>query len=93
MLNKVEDLNKKILIDSDVIRHFIKGKSTDKLSKIFPNNMYIIDIVEAEICRSKYIKPIVQELINNKTLNLTCRGRGILFPIFGAFVFLIFLFG
>ncbi len=68
MWKSQSDLNKTILIDSDVIRHFIKGKSTEKLSKIFPNNLFILDIVENEICRSKKIRPIVKALISNGVL-------------------------
>ncbi|MCK4922440.1 MAG: hypothetical protein KAS71_15410, partial [Bacteroidales bacterium] len=55
-------------LDSDVLRHFIKGKSIDKLSKILPNQLYLLDIVETEICRSKKIEPIIKGLINDGSL-------------------------
>lgn len=63
-----EDLDKKILIDSDIIYHFVKGNSIHKLSLIFSNNLYILDVVEYEICRSNKYEPIVQGLIGDKTL-------------------------
>ncbi len=68
MWNNLDDLNKKILIDSDVIRHFIRGRKLNSLKKIFPGNLYILDMVEAEICRSRKIKVDVQRIIKNGTL-------------------------
>lgn len=65
MWSSREDLNKKILLDCDVLRHFIKGQSTNKLSSIFPGQLFILDIVESEICRSKSIEPIITSLIDN----------------------------
>ncbi|MFK5883489.1 MAG: hypothetical protein QM489_04010 [Candidatus Izemoplasma sp.] len=68
MWNNLDDLNKKILIDSDVIRHFIRGRQIDILKKIFTDNLYILSTVEKEISRSKKIKPEVIRIINNGTL-------------------------
>jgi hypothetical protein len=43
-----------ILIDSDVISHFINGGEVDLLPKIFPNNkIYLLDKVYAELSRFK----------------------------------------
>lgn len=68
MWNNIDDLNKNILVDSDVIRHFIRGQKHNLLPKIFPDQMYILDMVESEICRSNNIKPIVENLIANEGL-------------------------
>ena len=72
--------NKKILIDSDVIRHFIKGKALDKLKEIFPNQILLLDMVEEEVCRSKTIKPKVQALIKDGTF------RRVKFPTSTKFI-------
>ena len=68
MLMSKSDLNKKILIDSDVIRHFIRGKRPDLLKIVFPGKLYILDLVEYEICRTKSLQQIVKALINDGTL-------------------------
>lgn len=68
MWNDLYDLEKKILIDSDVIRHFLRGNQVGMLKKIFPNNLYILKNVKDEICRSKKIRPHVLKLIKNGTL-------------------------
>ena len=54
----------KILIDSDVIRHFIDGGKILEMHKIFPRRLVIIDVVKEELCRSKKIKPIVLNFIS-----------------------------
>ncbi|MCO4291354.1 hypothetical protein NF867_00575 [Solitalea sp. MAHUQ-68] len=46
----------KILLDSDVVRHFINGGQILTLSKIFPNRFVMLDKVKAELCRSKSIE-------------------------------------
>ena len=50
----------KILIDADVIRHFIAGGNLYDIIKIFPDRIVIVDVVRDELLRSKKIKPIVE---------------------------------
>ena len=45
----------KILLDSDVVRHFINGNQLLVLSGIFPNRFVMLDKVKNELCRSKSI--------------------------------------
>lgn len=54
---------KKILLDSDVIRHFIKGDSLSLLPKIYPGRLVIIDVVKNELCRSKSLESIIHNFI------------------------------
>jgi predicted nucleic acid-binding protein len=42
-----------ILLDSDVVRHFLNGNRIHQLSAIFPNRFVMLDIVKEELCRSK----------------------------------------
>ena len=51
----------KILLDSDVVRHFINGNQLLVLSGIFPNRFIMLDKVKDELCRSRGI--VVQ--VNN----------------------------
>jgi len=53
----------KILIDADVIRHFIEGGKLHDIIKIFSNRIVLVDIVRNELFRSKRIKPIVETFI------------------------------
>jgi len=49
----------KILIDADVIRHFIYGSKVSDVVKIFPRRIVMLDIVKKELCRSKkLIQPV-----------------------------------
>ena len=42
-----------ILLDSDVVRHFLNGGRIHQLSAIFPNRFVMLDKVKNELCRSK----------------------------------------
>lgn len=42
-----------ILLDSDVVRHFLNGNRIHQLSAIFPNRFVMLDKVKDELCRSK----------------------------------------
>lgn len=42
-----------ILLDSDVVRHFLNGNRIHQLSAIFPNRFVMLDKVRDELCRSK----------------------------------------
>lgn len=58
----------KILLDSDVIRHFINGNQILMLAGIFPNRFVMLDKVKAELCRSK---SIVTQVNNFLTMTKT----------------------
>jgi hypothetical protein len=64
MWSSLIDIEIQILIDSDVIRHFIRGRELDRLGDIFPNRIRILDMVESEICRSSKIRPDVERIID-----------------------------
>ena len=53
----------KILIDADVIRHFIEGGKLNDIPKIFTNRIVLVDIVKGELYRSKKIKPLIETFI------------------------------
>jgi hypothetical protein len=64
---------RKILIDADVISHFVSAKKSEKLSVIFPNNqIYILDKVHAELQRwpSKTILITISKLLSSKEVRL-----------------------
>lgn len=54
---------KKILLDSDVIRHFIKGDHLLELPKLFPDRLLMLQNVKNELCRSKNLVLIVNNFI------------------------------
>ena len=56
------DHSKKILLDADVIIHFIKGEQIGILNKIFPNKLYILDVVFSEVFQGAQ-RPMVENLI------------------------------
>jgi len=64
---KSSDLNgKTILLDSDVVRHFLRGGAFPVLSKLFAENLYLLDVVENELKRSKSLRTEVENLLNFK---------------------------
>ena len=62
------DPSKKILLDTDVIIHFIKGEQTGILHKIFPNKLYILDIVFEEAFKG-ITRPIIENLIRSGAIH------------------------
>lgn len=42
-----------ILLDSDVVRHFLNGGRIHQLTSIFPGRFVMLDKVKNELCRSK----------------------------------------
>lgn len=54
----------KILIDADVVRHFIYGGKIFDVAKIFPGRIVIVDVVKKELCRSKKLDQPVNNLIS-----------------------------
>lgn len=55
----------KILLDSDVVRHFLSGKQLSLLSSIFPNRLIMLDKVRDELCRSRRLKKEISDFIVN----------------------------
>lgn len=55
--------SRKILLDGDVISHFIKGNLFNLLSKLYPNRLLILDIVKVEISQRKGWSKLIDELI------------------------------
>ena len=53
----------KILLDSDVIRHFLKGGILG-LPKIYPGRLVILDIVKSELFRSRHLQIHVNNFIS-----------------------------
>jgi hypothetical protein len=62
MQNK-EISQKKILLDGDVISHFIKGQLFDLLPKLYPKRLIILDVVKAEIYQRKGWDIIIEKEI------------------------------
>jgi predicted nucleic acid-binding protein len=62
------DPSKKILLDADVIIHFIKGERLGTLSSIFPNKLYLLDIVFEEVFKGK-LRHQVENLFTFKQVN------------------------
>ncbi|MEO6903707.1 MAG: hypothetical protein ABI315_11260 [Bacteroidia bacterium] len=52
-----------ILLDSDVVRHFINGGKIHQLSFIFPKRFVMLDKVKNELCRSKSIETTVNNFL------------------------------
>lgn len=42
-----------ILLDADVVRHFLNGNRIHQLTAIFPRRLVMLDKVKQELCRSK----------------------------------------
>lgn len=58
------DPKAKILIDADVLIHFIKGEQTGILHKIFSNKLYLIDIVFDEVFKYSSQRTNIENLIS-----------------------------
>lgn len=52
-----------ILLDADVVRHFINGSRIFDLQKIYPKRFVMLEKVKDELCRSKSIETIVNNFI------------------------------
>lgn len=55
--------NTNILLDSDVVRHFIKGGMLPLLKKLYGDNIVILDIVRNELFRSSQIQTQLENFI------------------------------
>jgi len=52
-----------VLLDSDVIRHFLKGRQAQILPQLYPRRLAILDIVSAELFRSRHLRTPVENFI------------------------------
>lgn len=66
MMNKNEET--KILLDSDVVRHFINGGQLSKLAAIFPNRFIMLDKVKNELLRSKNLVQTITDFLNTSPI-------------------------
>lgn len=57
------DPKAKIFLDADVLIHFIKGEQTGILTRIFPNDLILMDIVFNEVFKNSAQKANVENLI------------------------------
>jgi predicted nucleic acid-binding protein len=62
--------SKKILIDADVVSHFISGGEIYLLPQIFPFPLFILDKVYEELEKYRKKKTEVDNLLNQKILTL-----------------------
>src|SRR5690554_2839330 len=60
----------KILLDSDVVRHFISGGRILHLSSIFPGRFVMLDKVKDELCRSKSLRQPVTNFLMMSRIEL-----------------------
>lgn len=51
-----------VLLDSDVIRHFLRGGVFTILTRLFKDNLYLLDVVENELKRSHSLRQRVENL-------------------------------
>ncbi len=66
-----------ILLDSDVVRHFLNGNRIHQLSAIFPNRFVMLDKVKNELCRSKgLVTPVTNFLSMFKIPVITFPAKG-----------------
>ncbi|MFZ6008742.1 MAG: hypothetical protein ACOYXT_00220 [Bacteroidota bacterium] len=52
-----------ILLDSDVVRHYLKGGQILLLPKLYQNRLVMLDVVQTELCRSKELKTQIEGFI------------------------------
>lgn len=56
------DDERKIYVDADVLRHFIRAKQQHKLSQIYPDRLILLNIVELEIVRDTRFQSVISSL-------------------------------
>lgn len=69
----MEKHNRKILVDADIVSHFITGGEAESIHLIFPNNkIYLLDKVHKELqdWKSKNVGFVVSDMLKNKRLIL-----------------------
>lgn len=60
----------KILLDADVIIHFIKAGRVLYLPKIYPHRLLLLDIVQSELLRYQKMKKYIENLTNRTDIEL-----------------------
>ncbi len=64
-------MNRNILIDADVISHFISAEKLNLLPTIFPDNgILLLDKVYDELSRFHKRKPLIDKLISNGNIEM-----------------------
>ena len=64
-------MNRDILIDADVVSHFISAGREELLSKIFPGNqILLLDKVYDELARFRKRQPVIDRLVREGVLTL-----------------------
>ncbi|MCK4796804.1 MAG: hypothetical protein KAT05_05440 [Spirochaetes bacterium] len=53
----------RILLDSDVIRHLIKGERLSLLCELYGSHLILLDVVRDELFRSKHLETIIENFI------------------------------
>jgi predicted nucleic acid-binding protein len=53
----------RILLDSDVIRHLIKGERLSLLCELYGSHLILLDVVRDELLRSKQLETIIENFI------------------------------
>ena len=69
----MEISKRKILIDADVVSHFVTGGEANVIDKIFPDNaIYILDKVHAELQQWRYprVRSEISILLSKKIIRL-----------------------
>jgi predicted nucleic acid-binding protein len=64
------DKDTKILLDSDVIRHFIKGEKLQLLFSMYGDHLVIVDVVKNELLRSGQIVTQVSNFISFNSIEV-----------------------
>lgn len=59
-----------ILLDADVVRHFINGSRIFDLQKIYPKRFVMLEKVKDELCRSKSLETVINNFISMTSLPL-----------------------
>lgn len=60
----------KILLDSDVVRHFYSGGQLNKLASIFPNRFVMLDKVKTELFRSKSLVQPISDFLSSSSIEI-----------------------
>lgn len=66
----MEKVEKRILLDSDVIVHLFKAEQLSLLQQLYPNRILLLDIVYEELLKNPTIRAHVQNLIIFKQVRL-----------------------
>lgn len=68
---KITQMSRCILIDADVISHFVSAGEIELLPKIFPNNkIFLLDNVYTELARIHKRKKVVDNLIRTDSFTI-----------------------